>query len=110
MNTIKPLRKNESDLDKETDIRLNKYIAMCGVCSRRDADKLIEEGKVTINGKPAGMGDRVSEGDSVKIGSKLIKPNDETIVLAYYKPVGVTCTERDAHAAITVTEALKYKE
>ena len=97
-------------MDRDTDIRLNKYIAMCGVCSRRDADKLIEEGKVTINGKPAGMGDRVSEGDSVKIGSKLIKPNEETVVLAYYKPVGVTCTERDAHAAITVTEALKYKE
>jgi len=97
-------------LDKETDIRLNKYIAMCGVCSRRDADKLIEEGKVTINGRTAEMGDRVSEGDSVKIGSKLVKPYDETVVLAYYKPVGVTCTERDAHAAITVTEALKYKE
>lgn len=97
-------------MDKETDIRLNKYIAMCGICSRRDADKLIEEGKVTINGRTAVMGDRVSEGDSVKVGSKLIKPNDETIVLAYYKPVGVTCTERDAHAAITVTEALKFKE
>ena len=97
-------------MDKETDIRLNKYIAMCGVCSRRDADKLIEEGKVTINGRTAEMGDRVSEGDSVKIGSKLVKPYDETVVLAYYKPVGVTCTERDAHAAITVTEALKYKE
>ena len=97
-------------MDKETDIRLNKYIAMCGVCSRRDADKLIEEGKVTINGRPASMGDRVTEGDSVKLGSKLIKPSDETIVLAYYKPVGVTCTERDAHAAVTVTEALKFKE
>ena len=97
-------------MDKETDIRLNKYIAMCGVCSRRDADKLIEEGKVTVNGRTAEMGDRVSEGDSVKVGSKLIKPNDETIVLAYYKPVGVTCTERDAHAAVTVIEALKFKE
>ena len=97
-------------MERETDIRLNKYIAMCGVCSRRDADKLIEEGRVTINGRTADMGDRVSEGDSVKVGSKLIKPNDETIVLAYYKPVGVTCTERDAHAAITVTEALKFKE
>ncbi len=97
-------------MDKETDIRLNKYIAMCGVCSRRDADKLIEEGKVTVNGRTAEMGDRVSEGDSVKVGSKLIKPNDEIIVLAYYKPVGVTCTERDAHAAVTVTEALKFKE
>lgn len=97
-------------METAKEIRLNKYIAMCGVCSRRDADKLIEEGKVTINGRPAGMGDKVSEGDSVKVGSKLLKLADETIVLAYYKPVGVTCTERDAHAAITVTEALKFKE
>ena len=97
-------------METAKEIRLNKYIAMCGVCSRRDADKLIEEGKVTINGKPAGMGDKVSEGDSVKVGSKLLKLAEETVVLAYYKPVGVTCTERDAHAAITVTEALKFKE
>ena len=97
-------------METAKEIRLNKYIAMCGVCSRRDADKLIEEGKVTINGRPAGMGDKVSEGDSVKVGSKLLKLADETVVLAYYKPVGVTCTERDAHAAITVTEALKFKE
>ena len=70
-------------METTKEIRLNKYIAMCGVCSRRDADKLIEEGKVTINGKPAGMGDKVSEGDSVKVGSKLLKLADETVVLAY---------------------------
>lgn len=97
-------------MEENQGIRLNKYIAMCGVASRRDADKLIEAGKVTVNGKTADMGSRVFEKDSVKIGSKLIKPNEETIVLAYYKPVGVTCTERDEHAEITVSEALKYKE
>lgn len=97
-------------MEEKEGTRLNKYIALCGVASRRDADKLIESGKVTINGKKALTGDKVFEGDSVKVGSKLIKPQDETIVLAYYKPVGVTCTEKDEHAEITVKEALKFKE
>lgn len=95
---------------EENGIRLNKYIASCGVCSRRDADKLIEQGKVTINGRNAVTGDKVMEGDSVKVGSKLIKPSLDTIVLAYYKPVGVTCTERDAHAEFTVKDQVRFKE
>lgn len=94
----------------EEGIRLNKYIASCGICSRRDADKLIEKGNVTVNGKPAEPGTKVFEGDSVKIGSKLIKPKEETVVLAYYKPVGVTCTERDPYAEATVRELVRYKE
>ena len=97
-------------MNEENGMRLNKYIAASGLCSRRDADRLIEEGKVTLNGKPADVGARVFEGDSVKVGSKLVKPVEETTVLAYYKPVGVTCTERDEHAEITVKEALRYKE
>lgn len=93
-------------------IRLNKYIAMAGICSRRDADKLIEEGKVSVNGKPAEPGYKVLPGDSVKVGSKLIKAKeqDEKVVLAYYKPVGVTTTERDAHAELTVGELVRYKD
>lgn len=90
-------------------IRINKYIASCGIASRRDADKLIEAGKVTINGAVCDTGARVFEGDSVKVGSKLCKPAEDKVVIAYYKPVGVTCTERDEHAEITVKEALKYK-
>ncbi len=95
---------------EDSSVRINKYIASCGVCSRRDADRLIEKGEVYINGVVAAPGDKVNEGDSVKVGSKLIRPNTETVVLAYYKPVGVTCTEKDAHAEITVKEAVKYKE
>ena len=95
---------------EDSSVRINKYIASCGVCSRRDADRLIEKGEVYINGVVASPVDKVNEGDSVKVGSKLIKPNTETVVLAYYKPVGVTCTERDEHADITVTEAIRYKE
>lgn len=95
---------------EDNGIRINKYIASCGVCSRRDADILVERGDVTINGKVANPGDRVLPGDSVKVGSKLIKQSEETVVLAYYKPYGVTCTERDRFADFTVKDAVKYKE
>ena len=95
---------------EDNGVRINKYIASCGVCSRRDADTLVERGEVTINGKIAGPGDRVFQGDSVKVGAKLIKQSDETVVLAYYKPYGVTCTERDKFADLTVKDAVRYKE
>ena len=97
-------------MEEKQGTRLNKYIAMCGVASRRDADKLIEQGKVKVNGVVAKPGTLVFEGDSVKVGSKLVKPSEETVVLAYYKPVGVTCTERDAHAEVTLSDVVKYKE
>ena len=97
-------------MEEKQGTRLNKYIAMCGVASRRDADKLIEQGKVKVNGVVAKPGTQVFEGDSVKVGSKLVKPSEETVVLAYYKPVGVTCTERDAHAEVTLSDVVKYKE
>lgn len=95
---------------EDNGVRINKYIASCGVCSRRDADALVERGDVTINGKVANPGDRVFPGDSVKVGAKLIKQNDEIVVLAYYKPYGVTCTERDKFAEFTVKDAVRYKE
>lgn len=91
-------------------IRLNKFIASAGVCSRRDADKLVEQGKVTLNGKVALMGDRVFPGDSVKVGSRLLKQPEKSTVIAFYKPVGVTCTERDEHAEYTIYDVFKYKE
>lgn len=97
-------------MNDNNEMRLNKYLALCGVCSRREADKLIESGKVTVNGKVADIGTKVVEGDGVKVGSKLVKPSEERTYLAFYKPVGVTCTEKDAHAEYTIKEAVKYKE
>lgn len=89
-------------------MRLNKYIASCGVCSRREADKLIEEGRVTINGATAGFGVDVTDSDVVFVDGKKIEPQDEKIVIAYYKPVGVTCTEKDKYAEKTVIEDLGF--
>lgn len=87
--------------------RINKYIALCGICSRREADGLIEAGRVLINGKKAELGSRVTDKDEVILDGKVVKPEEKKVV-AYYKPVGVTCTEADVHANVTLTEAFKY--
>ncbi|MBR5577932.1 MAG: pseudouridine synthase [Lachnospiraceae bacterium] len=88
--------------------RINKYIAEAGVCSRREADKLIEQGFVTINGSFAAAGDRVDEKDVVMVRGKRISAGQPKIVLAYYKKVGITCTERDLYAKKTVIQDLNY--
>ncbi len=88
--------------------RLNKYLAECGICSRRDADKLIEEKVVTVNGKDAVPGMQVSQKDEIRVRGKLLQGREQKVVLAYYKPVGVTCTERDKHAKIKIRDELKY--
>lgn len=90
-------------------MRLNKYIAGCGICSRRDADKLIETGKVLVNGKVATNGMQIDETkDEVCVNHQVISYKRDHVVLAYYKPVGVTCTERDVHAKKTVIEDIGY--
>ena len=89
-------------------IRLNKYLASCGVCSRRDADKLIEAGLVCVDGEIASTGRRVTGAEQITVRGKLLQGPDEKVVLAYYKPLGVVCSERDAHAARLVTKELGY--
>jgi 23S rRNA pseudouridine2604 synthase len=88
--------------------RLNKYLAECGVCSRREADRLIERGAVTVNGETAVNGVLVDEGDVVYVNGKAVRKLSSKVVLAYNKPIGVTCTEKDEHAEKTIVEALKY--
>lgn len=90
------------------ELRLNKYLASCGICSRRDADKLIEQGTVTVNGKIAVQGMKVTVQDEVCVRGRKVAGRDKNVVLAYYKPVGVVCTERDVHAKKIVTEEIKY--
>ena len=89
-------------------MRLNKYIASCGFCSRREADQLIEGGRVCVNGQTAISGMQVSDADLVEVDKKFVKPMSEKVVLAYNKPVGVTCTEKDKHAEKTIVEAVNY--
>lgn len=88
--------------------RLNKYLAACGICSRRDADKLIDQGVVTVNDVIAVHGTKVTAQDTVRVRGKKVAGQDKKVVLAYYKPVGVVCTERDVHAEKIVVEEIKY--
>ena len=87
--------------------RLNKYLAACGICSRRDADKLIEAGKVTVNGVTAVTGVKVSGSDEVKVNGRLLSGKEEKVVFAYYKPVGVICTRKDKFADKKVSDMVK---
>lgn len=89
-------------------MRLNKYLASCGLCSRRDADRLIETGVVRVNGETACPGIKIGAGDLVEVLGKAVSAPKEKVVLAYYKPVGVVCTERDAHAKRMVTKEIGY--
>ncbi|MBW6482470.1 MAG: 23S rRNA pseudouridine(2604) synthase RluF [Vicingaceae bacterium] len=73
--------------------RINKYLSEVGFCSRRAADKLIEEGRVTINGKTPEMGTKITPQDEVRIDGKLIsEPNQQPVYIAFNKPVGIVCT------------------
>jgi 23S rRNA pseudouridine2604 synthase len=73
-------------------ISLNKYISDTGICSRREADKFIETGRVLLNGVVAVKGNRVEEGDEVLLNGKPLRNNPQRIYIAFHKPRGLTCT------------------
>lgn len=87
-NTIIVSNKNEI----RDEVRLNKYISETGFCSRREADKLIEQGRVKIDGVKASTGMKVSKGQSVYVDGKPLKVENELVYIALNKPVGITCT------------------
>jgi 23S rRNA pseudouridine2604 synthase len=93
------------------DMRLNNYISSSGLCSRREADKLIESGRVTVNGKKPTIGQRVEEGDAVKVNGKLIsgKKKPKRIYIALNKPVGVICTT-ERHVRGNIVDYIGHKE
>ncbi|MFC4268897.1 23S rRNA pseudouridine(2604) synthase RluF [Polaribacter marinivivus] len=78
--------------NNQQSINLNKFISSTGMCSRRDAEKLIIEGRVTINGKSTQLGNRVFENDVVKIDGKTIESKQKTLYIALNKPIGIVST------------------
>ncbi len=95
--------------DNQNSISLNKYISSTGLCSRREADKLIEEGKVTINDQVARKGNRVEEGDEVKVNNEVIVPKTKKVYIALHKPVGITCTT-DTRVEGNIIDFINYPE
>lgn len=88
-------------------VRLNKFLSEAGVCSRREADKLIESGRVFVDGKVALPGMKVEEDQQVRIGKKVIGGRKKKVVLAVNKPVGIVCTE-DMREKKNIIRFLKY--
>lgn len=75
--------------------RINKYLSESGVCSRRAADKLIEEGRVTVDGNIAIAGTKVSDGQVVSVDGKQVSKEEEKVLIAFNKPVGIVCTAQE---------------
>ncbi|GLS91603.1 hypothetical protein GCM10007916_26720 [Psychromonas marina] len=100
-------------MDTSSEKRLNKYISDSGFCSRREADKLIEQNRVKINGVVPELGTKVQPGDSVVVDGKRINAVEQNksdrVYIAYNKPIGITCTtERDVHG--NIIDAIRHKK
>lgn len=94
---------------EDSTTRLNKFISETGICSRREADRLIEEGQVKVNGRVAEMGLRVSAEDRISVRGKPLKAKPAPVYLAYNKPVGITCTT-DPEVPENIVDAVNYKK
>ncbi|MBT8302164.1 MAG: 23S rRNA pseudouridine(2604) synthase RluF [Maribacter sp.] len=74
-------------------IRINKFLSEVGYCSRRAADKLIDQGRVTVNGQVPEMGTKINSGDDVRVdGERISEPSEKSVYLAFNKPIGIVCT------------------
>ena len=91
----------------EEKIRLNKYLGSAGVCSRREADRLIASGQVTVNGKQADMGMRVTAADEIQIRGKKIRIQEKKVLLLMNKPRGIICTAQEREKP-NIVEYLHY--
>jgi 23S rRNA pseudouridine2604 synthase len=90
------------------DERINKFLSASGFCSRREADRLIGENRVTIDGEVAELGSRVNEYQQVCVDGKPVKNNDERILIAFNKPVGVVCTTTDKQGGTNIVDYIGY--
>lgn len=95
---------------EENLIRINKYLSQTGFCSRREADKLIDEGRVTVNGKVPEMGTKVTIDDEIRVDGKLVREKKEKrLYLAFNKPVGIECTTNQ-NVRNNIVDYINYPE
>lgn len=91
------------------DVRLNKYLSEIGYCSRRQADKLIDSGRIKINGKVVLLGQKVTNKDIIEIDGTLIENNNtKSVYLAFNKPVGIVCTTNTKDEKNNIIDFINY--
>lgn len=96
------------DKKEKTTIRINKYLSDAGVCSRREADRLIEAGRVTVNGVVAVSGQQIEGQEEVAVDGKKVTQEEKKVLLLFYKPRGIVCSTKKQREETTVTEYLNY--
>jgi len=92
------------------EVRINKYLSEAGVCSRREADRLIEAGKVMIDGRLAITGSKVTDGQIIKVNGTTVTKEEELILLAFNKPVGVVCTTTDKQGKNNIVDYIGFEK
>ena len=107
MNT-KNQNKNNQQQNVFTDIRINKYLSEAGICSRREADRLIESGRIRVDGHRAQPGERISPGADVYVDGVKVLKEERRVLLLFYKPRGIVCSTIQQKQETTVTEYLNY--
>lgn len=90
-------------------LRLNKHLVDMGVCSRREADRLMKEGRILVNGTPATIGMKIEGSEIITVDGKAVKSASKKVYIAYHKPVGIICTS-DPAATDTIIDAIGYPE
>lgn len=96
-------------MDETQGTRINKFLSEAGFCSRRAADKLIEEGRVTINGKVPEMGTKITSTDEVRVDGKLISEAvEEHTYIAFNKPIGIVCTTETEREKNNIIDFIKF--
>ena len=95
--------------DRNEEIRLNKYISETGICSRRQADNLVEMGRVTVDDVKATMGIKVTKGQVVKVDGKSINKVENLVYIVLNKPVGITCTT-EKNVKGNIIDFVKHRE
>ncbi|MHB0755808.1 23S rRNA pseudouridine(2604) synthase RluF [Polaribacter sp. M15] len=95
--------------NNQNSVNLNKFISSTGICSRREAEKLIVEGRVTLNGKPTQLGNRVFTNDVVKVDGRALKPKPKTLYIALNKPVGIVSTT-DSRERDNIVKAVNHPQ
>ena len=89
-------------------MRINKLLSSIGYCSRRAADKLVEEGRVTVDGKTVEMGEQVDENANICVDGKPVQKEEENILIAFHKPVGIVCTATDKQGKDNIVDYINY--
>lgn len=96
-------------MDQKATVRINKYLSELGYCSRRAADKLIDEGRITVNGNPVVMGLKVSIDDAIAVDGVLVnKKENKPVYIAFNKPVGIVCTTDTRFEKNNIIDYINY--